>query len=128
MLDRLQALLDADDRRGEAAFTFMSDIMPPPMLDELRASQDRAIFESYAPTLAYDYTVLGNGDVPVAIARAVAMPVLLLVGEESAEYKHIAVEELVKSLPRVELVRKTLGIVPPLCIRATCSNIVPDCR
>jgi|GEM_PF-4950678 len=40
----------------------------------------------------------------MAIAHAVDVPVLLLVGEESATYKHTAVEELVKSLPHVELV------------------------
>lgn len=96
-------LLEAD-RGSEAVYTFMSEIMPPPMLDELRASPDWAVLESHAPTLAYDYAVLGDGGVPVATARAVEMPVLLLVGEESAAYKHTAVEELVKSLPRVELV------------------------
>jgi hypothetical protein len=82
----------------------MVEIMPPPMLDELRASPMWAVLESNAPTLAYDYTVLGDGGVPVAAARAVEMPVLLLVGEESAAYKHTAVEGLVKALPHVELV------------------------
>jgi pimeloyl-ACP methyl ester carboxylesterase len=94
----------AAGQRGEAVSTFMAEIMPPPMLDELRASPMWAVLESNAPTLAYDYTVLGDGGVPVAAARAVEMPVLLLVGEESAAYKHTAVEELVKALPRVELV------------------------
>lgn len=100
---QINALLAAD-QRGDAVFTFMSDIMPPPMVDELRASPDWAVLESHAPTLAYDYDLMGDGAVPVATARAVEMAVLLLVGEESAAYKHTAVEELVKSLPRVELV------------------------
>ncbi|NTU86234.1 MAG: hypothetical protein HGA45_44060 [Chloroflexales bacterium] len=39
-----------------------------------------------------------------AIAQAVDVPVLLLVGEESANYKHTAVEALVRALPRGELV------------------------
>lgn len=100
---QINALLAAD-QRGDAVFTFMSDIMPPPMVDELRASPDWAVLEDHAPTLAYDYDLLGDGGVPVATARKVEMPVLLLVGEESAAYKHTAVEELVKSLPHVELV------------------------
>lgn len=94
----------AGGQRGAAVFTFMSEIMPPPMLDELRASPDWAVLESHAPTLAYDYAILGDGGVPVATARMVEIPVLLLVGEESAAYKHTAVEELVKALSRVELV------------------------
>lgn len=97
-------VLLAANQRAEAVSTFMREIMPPPMLDELRASPDWAIMEAHAPTLAYDYAVLGDGGVPVAAARAVAMPVLLLVADESAAYKHTAVEELVKALPRVELV------------------------
>ena len=100
---QIRGLLAAG-QRGEAVSTFMSEILPPPMLDELRGSPDWALLEANAPTLAYDYTVLGDGGVPVAAARAVEMPVLLLVGEESEEYKHTAVEELVKALPHVELV------------------------
>lgn len=97
------ALLAAD-QRGAAVFTFMSDILPPPMLDALRASPDWAVLEAHAPTLAHDYAVLGDGGVPVATARAVERPVLLLVGQESAGYKHTAVEELVQALPHVERV------------------------
>jgi pimeloyl-ACP methyl ester carboxylesterase len=93
----------AAGRRGEAVSTFLSEIMPPPMLDELRASPDWALLEAHAPTLAYDYTLLGDGAVPAAIARAVEIPVLLLVGEESAAYKHTASKELVKALPQVKL-------------------------
>jgi pimeloyl-ACP methyl ester carboxylesterase len=91
-------------RRGEAVATFMSEILPPPALEELRESPDWALLEAHAPTLAYDSTLLGDGDVPAAVTQAVEMPVLLLVGEESADYKHTAVDALVASLPRVELV------------------------
>ncbi|NJK79154.1 MAG: alpha/beta hydrolase [Chloroflexaceae bacterium] len=86
----------------EAVFTFLSDIMPPDMLNEWRASADWAVLEATAPTLAYDYTVLGDGGVPVAVARQVAVPVLLLVGGESATYKHTAVEAMAKVLPHIE--------------------------
>lgn len=90
-------------RHGEAVATFLSEIMPPPVLDELRTSPDWALLEAHAPTLAYDYLLLGDGAVPAATAQAAAMPVLLLVGEESAAYKHTAVEALVKALPDVRL-------------------------
>lgn len=89
---------------GEAVATFLGDIMPPPALAELRASPAWAQFEAHAPTLAYDYTILGDGEPPTAIAQAVAIPVLLIVGEESADYKHTAVEALVGSLPHGALV------------------------
>lgn len=94
----------AANRRNQAVYTFLSDIMPPPVVDELRASPDWAILEANAPTLAYDYTLLGDGMVPLATAQAATMPVLLLVGTESAAYKHTAVAELVQALPHAELV------------------------
>lgn len=100
---RLDALLAAD-RRGEAVTVFLSDMMPPEVLDHMRASPDWAVLEAHAPTLAYDYTLLGDGGVPTAIAQSVAVPVLLLVGQESAEFKHSAVADLTQSLPHVELV------------------------
>jgi pimeloyl-ACP methyl ester carboxylesterase len=90
-------------QHDEAVLTFMRDILPPDMLNELRGSADWAILEAAAPTLVYDYTVLGDGGVPAATAHAVNVPVLLLVGAESAAYKHSAVEELAKALPHVEL-------------------------
>lgn len=99
---QITALLAAG-RRGEAVSTFLSEIMPPPVLDELRASPDWALLEAHAPTLAYDYALLGDGAVPTATARAAVMPVLLLVGSESAAYKHIAVEALVQAIPDVRL-------------------------
>jgi len=94
----------AAGQRGEAVSSFLGDIMPPPMLDELRASPLWAALESDAPTLAYDYAVLGDGEVPVATARSVQVPVVLLVGEESESYKHTAGKELAKALPQVEFV------------------------
>ncbi|MBV9787498.1 MAG: alpha/beta hydrolase [Chloroflexi bacterium] len=100
---RLDALLAAD-RRGEAVTAFLSDMMPPEMLDHMRASPDWAVLEAHVPTLAYDYTLLGDGGVPIVSAQSVAVPVLLLVGQESAEYKHSAVADLTQSLPHVELV------------------------
>lgn len=63
---------------GEAVATFLSDIMPLPALAELRASPASALFEAHAPTLAYDYTILGDGEPPTAIAQAVVIPVLLI--------------------------------------------------
>jgi pimeloyl-ACP methyl ester carboxylesterase len=99
----INALLEAG-RHGEAAATFLREIMPPQMLDALRASPDWALLEATAPTLAYDYTVLGDGGVPVTIAQAVQVPVLLLAGEESASYKHTALDALMQALPDVERV------------------------
>lgn len=101
--ERNSALLAAG-RRDEAVATFLSDMMPPEALAELRATPQWAIFEAHAPTLAYDYTILGDGEPPTAIAQSVAIPVLLIVGEESAGYKHTAVDALAGALPHGELV------------------------
>lgn len=94
----------ATGQRETAVATFLSEIMPPPILDALRASPDWTLLQAHAPTLAYDYTILGDGEPPAAIAQTVDVPVLLLVGEESADYKHTAVDALVRALPRSELV------------------------
>lgn len=100
---RIGELLAAG-RRGEAAATFLGELMPPPMLDELRETPEWALIEAHAPTLAYDYAILGDGEAPATIAQMVEVPVLLLVGEESAGYKHTAVDALVRALPKGRLV------------------------
>lgn len=101
---RLIGELLAVGQNGEAVATFLSEIMPPPMLDELRTSPDWTLLEAHAPTLVYDYAILGDGEPPAAVAQVVKVPVLLLVGEESANYKHTAVEALARTLPHGELV------------------------
>ena len=54
------------------------------------------------PRWPYDNAVLGDGTVPLAIARAVMVPTLVLVGGESPPFKRAAADALVAAMPRAE--------------------------
>jgi hypothetical protein len=62
--------------------------------------------ESVAPTLAYETSVLGDGAVPTAVAKAIKVPTLVLDGSESDDFKHAAADALARALPNAK--RKTL--------------------
>jgi hypothetical protein len=71
--------------------------------------------EGVAHTLAYDYAVMGDGSVPVEAAHAASLPVLVLDGGESPDFKHEAADALARALPHAA--RKTLEgqstVIPP---------------
>jgi pimeloyl-ACP methyl ester carboxylesterase len=98
-------LLEAN-RRGEAVAFFLADMMPAEMLERMRQSPEWPIFETLAPTLAYDNAVMGDGALPVDDTKAATMPVLILDGSESPAFFHEAAETLAKAMPHSE--RKTL--------------------
>lgn len=62
--------------------------------------------ESVEHTLAYEYTLLGDGTVPLALAKKTMMPALVMDGEKSLPFMHEAAETLGKTMPRA--MRKTL--------------------
>lgn len=101
----MAALLDAG-KRGDAVALFVADMVPAEMLEEMRQSPEWPIMEAVAPTLAYDNAVMGDGSVPVDEARAATMPALVLVGGASPDFKHEAVEALVRAMPHAK--RRTL--------------------
>jgi len=98
----LRVLLDANQRDDAVAF-FLSDMMPPDMLDALRHSPEWQVMESVAHTLAYDNDVMGDSGVPAAIAGFASMRAMVLVGDQSPDFKREAAEELVDAMPRAEL-------------------------
>lgn len=98
----VRGLLDAG-RRGDAVAFFLGDMMPPEMLDELRHSPEWPVMESVAHTLAYDNEVMGDSGVPAAIAGRATMRTLLLVGDQSPDFKRQAAEALVEAMPSAEL-------------------------
>lgn len=94
----MTALLDAG-KRGDAVALFLADMVPAEMLQGMRQSPDWPIMEAVAPTLAYDNAVMGDGSVPVDVARAATMPALVLVGGASPDFKNEAVEALAQAMP-----------------------------
>jgi pimeloyl-ACP methyl ester carboxylesterase len=101
--ERLQA-----NKGGDAVALFMGDMMPPDTLENLRQSPEWLLLEAIAPTLAYDNQVMDDGAVPVTAAKAATMPTLVLVGSTSPDFKHEAIDALVKHIPHAQ--RQTLEL------------------
>jgi pimeloyl-ACP methyl ester carboxylesterase len=94
-------------RPGDAAAYFMTEIgTPPEVLEKMRASPEWEAMKKIDFTLAYDYEVLGDGAVPQAIARAIAVPTLVMDGEKTMEFMHATADRVATLIPGAE--RKTL--------------------
>jgi pimeloyl-ACP methyl ester carboxylesterase len=92
---------------GDAAAYFMTAIgTPPEALEKLKASPEWEAMKKIDFTLAYDYEVLGNGTVPQAIARSIAVPTLVMDGEKTMEFMHATADQVAKLIRGAE--RKTL--------------------
>jgi pimeloyl-ACP methyl ester carboxylesterase len=103
--DHMARLLE-DGKNGDAVEFFLSDMLPPEVLEGMKQSPDWKVMEGVAPTLAYDNVVMGDGSVPTEAARAATMPTLVLDGGESPEFKHAVADALADAMPHAE--RKTL--------------------
>ncbi len=92
---------------GDAASYFMSAIgTPTEALEKLKASPEWEGMRKIDFTLAYDYAVLGDGAVPQAIAKSVAVPTLVMDGENTMEFMHATAQQVAQLIPGAE--RKTL--------------------
>lgn len=95
----------ATGRRGEAIALFMEVVgTPPEQIEGMRRSPLWPIFASVAPTLAYDYAVLGDGaPVPVERAAGVRVPALVMAGGESYPFMLETAQALSRAMPLAEL-------------------------
>jgi pimeloyl-ACP methyl ester carboxylesterase len=94
-------------RPGDAAAYFLTAIgTPPEALEKLKASPEWEVMKKIDFTLAYDYVVLGDGTVPQAIAKAIAVPALVMDGEKTLEFMHATADSVATLIPGAE--RKTL--------------------
>jgi len=92
---------------GEAAEFFMAAIgTPPEGIQNMKRSKDWDAMKKIDFTLAYDYAVLGDGTVPVDIARAVTVPTLVMDGDKSMAFMRPTSDRIAMAMPRAE--RKTL--------------------
>lgn len=92
---------------GDAAEYFFSAIgTPPAMLEQMKSSPKWAGISKMDFTLAYDYEVLGTGDVPDAV-RTLAIPTLVMVGEKSMPFMHASADRMAEVIPNAQ--RKTLA-------------------
>ena len=85
---------------GDAAAYFLSAIgTPPKVLDGMKSSPDWETFKKIDFTLAYDYDVLGDGQVPEGVVKAIAVPTLVLNGEKSMDFMHAAGARMASLIP-----------------------------
>jgi pimeloyl-ACP methyl ester carboxylesterase len=99
---RLNELL-RDGKRGDAAAFFLTSLgTPPEALEDLRKSPDWPFMQRVEHTLAYDYAVLGDGAIPVEIAKTLSMPVLVMNGGKSFDFMRDTAENLSKVIPNAQ--------------------------
>jgi pimeloyl-ACP methyl ester carboxylesterase len=92
---------------GDAATYFLTAIgTPPEALEKMKASPQWAAIQKTDFTLAYDYAVLGDGTVPEASAKAIAVPTLVIDGEKTMAFMHATADRVAQLILRAE--RKTL--------------------
>lgn len=100
---QLEELLAAD-RRGDAVVLFMMLVgMPAEHVPEVRQYPMWPMFEAVAPTLSYDAAVLGeDASVPTERAAGVAVPALIMDGEASYPFMHVAATALADAMPHAQ--------------------------
>ncbi|MFF4380345.1 alpha/beta fold hydrolase [Kitasatospora sp. NPDC001547] len=104
-VDELTATL-AEGRRGDAVAAFMGYVgMPAEMVDGMRGAPVWPLFETVAPTLAYDAAALAvetGAAVPAGLLAALDLPVLVLDGGASPEQLRAPARAVAAALPGAE--------------------------
>jgi pimeloyl-ACP methyl ester carboxylesterase len=92
---------------GDAAAYFLSAIgTPPKVLEGMKTSPDWEAIKKIDFTLAYDYDVLGDGQVPEDIVKAITIPTLVMAGEKSMDFMHSTATRMANLTPNAQ--RKAL--------------------
>jgi pimeloyl-ACP methyl ester carboxylesterase len=85
---------------GDAAAYFLSAIgTPPEALDGMKRSPAWDAMRKIDHTLVYDYDVLGDGQVPEDVVKAISVPTLVMNGEKSMDFMHAAAARIARLIP-----------------------------
>jgi pimeloyl-ACP methyl ester carboxylesterase len=103
--DRVAQLVQTGKPGDAAAFFFSAIGTPPQVLEDMKRSPDWEGMKQIDFTLAYDYAVLGNGQVPDS-AKLVTVPTLVMVGEKTMPFMHPTADRLAELIPNAQ--RKTI--------------------
>jgi pimeloyl-ACP methyl ester carboxylesterase len=96
---QLSALL-AEGRKGDAVALAMTTWdAPAEAVAGMRKSPVWPLFESVAPTLAYDDAVMKDGCVPTKLMASVTLPTLVMAGGASPAFMHDAAKAVAAALP-----------------------------
>ena len=99
----LTALL-SEGRRGDAvAFAMTTFGAPAEAVAGMRQTPVWSLFESVAPTLAYDAAIMGDGSVPAERLASITVPTLVIDGGASPAFMHNAAQAVAHALPTAKL-------------------------
>ncbi len=99
---QLTALL-AEGRRGDAvALARTTWGAPAEAIAGMRQTPIWPLFESVAPTLAYDNAIMGDGSVPAERLSSVTVPTLVMDGGASPAFMHNAAQAAAHALPNAQ--------------------------
>lgn len=114
---QLAALL-AEGRRGDAVALAMTTFgAPAEAVAGMRQTPIWSVFESVAPTLAYDNAIMGDGSVPADRLASITVPTLMLDGGASPEFMRDAAQAAANALPnaqRCTLAGQTHDVAPDI--------------
>ncbi len=98
----------SENRRGDAVALAMTTWgAPAQAVAGMRETPVWAMFESVAPTLAYDDAIMGDGSVPTERLAFVSVPTLVVDGGSSPAFMRSAADVVAASLPQGQ--RRTLA-------------------
>lgn len=99
--------LVAAGKPGDAVTVFLeSQGVTADAMEGIKKSADWKEMERVGHTLVYDFELLGDGAVPLDVAKNIKMPTLVMAGEKSFDFMHTTAVTLAKIIPNA--VRKTL--------------------
>ena len=100
---QLTALL-TEGRRGDAVALAMTTWgAPAEAIAGMRQTPIWSLFESVAPTLAYDNAIMGDGSVPTERLASITVPTLVIVGGASPAFMQNAAQVVAHALPNAKL-------------------------
>jgi alpha-beta hydrolase superfamily lysophospholipase len=109
--------LTSSGRRGEAVAVFMTEAVgqSPEEVDFMRSQPMWPALEAISHTVAYDFTIMGDAEVPAERAAAVKIPALLIDSSGTIERLSRATQATAQALPDARRITLEGGFheVPP---------------
>lgn len=103
---KINELIAAGKAGDAVAFFFENRGTPPAELESMKQSPAWSEMVRTGHTLVYDFEILGNGTVPLDVAKQIKIPTLVIDGEKSYDFMHATADTLAKNIAGAQ--RKTL--------------------
>jgi pimeloyl-ACP methyl ester carboxylesterase len=89
-----------DGKPGDAVTFFMERRgMPPDKIEGMKKSPEWNALVDIGHTLVYDFEILGDGTVPVDVAKNISIPTLIMYGEKSFDFVRATADTVAKIIP-----------------------------